>query len=175
MLASQAYEQALEHYQQALKVDFNADEIQSNLGSLYLKLGRLEEAKRCFMDATGSNYKNYKAWFGLGSIYLTIGDKASAFDAFMNGLEENDQDATAIFYLVKCAYAMKRFDKAEPIVARYVAQAPFNANLLYSLAGMQYHQSKNREALATIRKILQIKPNHQGARDLEGRVRSRIA
>jgi hypothetical protein len=43
-------------------------------------------------------------------------------------------------------------------------------SLLYSLAGLQFHVGKKKEASITAKKILQIKGDHQGARDLMKRI-----
>ena len=61
------------------------------------------------------------------------------------------------------------------MLAHYVEIAPVSASLLYSLAGLQFHVGKKREATQTAKRILQLKADHQGARDLLKRIDLEIA
>lgn len=159
-------------YKKALECSPASDEAQSNLGSLYLEQGQVAEAKRCYQDALAANPNNDKAWVGLGLCCVTEGDKESAHDAFARSLEKNIRNSTAIFHLVKCAYEIKRYGTAEKILAQYVEVAPVSPSLLYSLAGLQFHTGKKQPALHTAKRILQMKPDHAGAKDLLLRIES---
>jgi superkiller protein 3 len=163
-------QEAERSYKKALELSPASDEVQSNLGSLYLEQGQVSEAKRCYQDAIASNPANDKAWVGLGLCYVSEGDKESAHEAFARSLERNLRNSTAIFHLVKCAYEIKKYSTAEKMLSHYVEVAPVSPSLLYSLAGLQFHVGKKKEASITAKKILQIKGDHQGARDLMKRI-----
>jgi tetratricopeptide (TPR) repeat protein len=157
-------------YKKALELSPASDETQSNLGSLYLEQGQIPDAKRCYQDSIASNPTNDKAWVGLGLCFVAEGDKEAAHDAFSRSLERNLRNSTAIFHLVKCAYEIKKYSQAERMLSNYVEIAPVSPSLLYSLAGLQFHVGKKKEALFTAKRILQIKGDHQGARDLIKRI-----
>lgn len=163
-------QEAERSYKKALELSPASDEVQSNLGSLYLEQGQVSEAKRCYQDAIASNPANDKAWVGLGLCHVSEGDKESAHEAFARSLERNLRNSTAIFHLVKCAYEIKKYSTAEKMLSHYVEVAPVSPSLLYSLAGLQFHVGKKKEASITAKKILQIKGDHQGARDLMKRI-----
>jgi tetratricopeptide (TPR) repeat protein len=157
-------------YKKALELSPASDEIQANLGSLYLEQGQMSEAKRCYQDAAAANPSNDKAWVGLGLCAVSEGDKETAHDAFARSLELNLRNSTAIFHLVKCAYEIKKYSTAEKLLSAYVEVAPVSPSLLYSLAGLQFHVGKKSEAAITARRILQIKGDHSGARELMNRI-----
>ena len=157
-------------FKKALELSPASDETQANLGSLYLEQGQVSEAKRCYQDAIASNPANDKAWVGLGLCFVAEGDKEAAHDAFSRSLERNLRNSTAIFHLVKCAYEIKKYSQAERMLSSYVDVAPVSPSLLYSLAGLQFHVGKKKEASLTAKRILQIKGDHQGARDLVKRI-----
>jgi tetratricopeptide (TPR) repeat protein len=157
-------------YRKALELAPDSDETQANLGSVFLEQGRNSEAKRCYQDAVASNADNDKAWVGLGLCAVAEGDKEGAHDAFARALELNIKNSTAIFHLVKCAYEIKRYAIAEKILGSYVDIAPVSPSLLYSLAGLQFHVGKHNEATSTAKRILQMKSDHAGARDLIDRI-----
>ncbi len=159
-------------YKKVLELSPASDEAQANLGSLHLEQGNVAEAKRSYQDAIASNPSNDKAWVGLGLCFVAEGDKESAHEAFSRSLEKNLRNSTAIFHLVKCAYEIKKYSQAEKMLSNYVEIAPVSPSLLYSLAGLQFHVGKKREASLTAKRILQIKNDHQGARDLIQRIES---
>jgi tetratricopeptide (TPR) repeat protein len=153
-------------YLKSLELNPSSDEVQSNLGSLYLEQGRISDAKRRYQDSVAANPQNDKAWVGLGLCYVAVGDKESAHEAFAKSLERNLRNSTAIFHLVKCAYEIKKYNTAERMLSDYVEIAPVSPSLLYSLAGLQFHVGKRNEASATAKRILQIRGDHSGAKEL---------
>lgn len=154
------------HYRAALSIRPDADEIQSNLGSMYLRSGRIPDAKRSFQDALASNPGNASAHLGLGCCFMVEGQKKRAHDSFVASLRGRLNDANAIFYLVKCAYEIKEYAEAEEIVSRYVQISPVNPSLLYSLAGLKFHVGKRDEARQVAEKIISVRPEHSGATQL---------
>jgi tetratricopeptide (TPR) repeat protein len=162
----QKADEAEKSFKKALEIDPSADEIRSNLGVLYLQNNKIAEAKRHFQDAIASNPKNHQALAGLGSCFLAEEDKKQAHDCYAKSLEIELNNPTAIFYLVKCAYEIKSYSVAANILYEYIQIAPVNTNLLYSLAGLQFHLGRVHEAKATTLKILELQAQHTGARDL---------
>ena len=160
------HDQAEKNYRLALELNSAADEIQANLGALYLTAGKIAEARRCFQDAVSSNAKNDRALAGLGSCSFAQNEKRMAHDYYTQALEIELNNPTAIFYLVKCAYEIKSYAVAARIVANFIEIAPANTNLMYSLAGLQFHLGRLDDARATAKKILGLQPEHAGASEL---------
>ncbi len=161
-------------YKKALDLSPMSDEVQSNLGALYLEQGQIQEAKRRYQDAVAANARNDKAWMGLGLVAVSEADKETALQAFTRALDLNLRNSTAIFHLVKCAYELKKYDQAERILTQYVEVAPVSPSLLYSLAGLQFHVGKKPQALATSQRILKMKSDHSGAKELIQRIESEV-
>jgi Tfp pilus assembly protein PilF len=157
-------------YKKALEVEPTADEIQANLGALYLQAGKYNEARRKFQDTLAANPSNDRALTGLGMCLVQDGDKRGAHDHFARALDIELNNAQAIYHLVKCAYEIKTFATAARIVENYIQIAPVNINLLYSLAGLQFHLGRMGDATTTVHQILNMNPNHSGAKDLLRRI-----
>ena len=165
-MRAQRTEKAEHHYKRALAIDPTSDQISSNLGALYLQSGRIRDAQRFFEDALVVNPSNSRALAGLGAAYLAEGKKREAHDQFARSLQVELNQPNSIYHLVKCAYEIKSYATAARLLADYVQIAPVNGNLLYSLAGLQFHLGRIDEARATVAKILQIQPTHTGANEL---------
>ena len=163
---AQKYDEAERSFKKALEIDSSADEIRSNLGALYLQANRIAESKRNFQDAIASNPRNHQALSGLGSCCLAENEKKSAHDYFAEALRIELNNPTALFYLVKCAYEIKSYATAAEILENYIQLAPINTNLLYSLAGLQFHLGRILDAKSTALKIINMQPKHSGAMDL---------
>jgi tetratricopeptide (TPR) repeat protein len=154
------------HYRKSLEANPHSDAVAANLGALCLQQKRYDEAKVAYDEAVRVNPKNDKAWFGLASIALALGEKKAAHDAFAESLRIRIQQPQAIFHLVKCAYEIREYPAARDLLRAYVEGSPFNANLLYSLAGLEYHLGDRKTAARTARTILQIQPDHAEAKKL---------
>jgi Tfp pilus assembly protein PilF len=154
------------NYRKALEANPLSDAVAANLGALCLQQGRHDEASVAFAEALRVNPRNERAWFGAGSVALALGNKREAHDAFATSLRIRIQQPQAIFHLVKCAYEIREYGTARDLLRAYVDVSPFNANLLYSLAGLEYHLGDSTQAARTARMILQIQPEHAEAKAL---------
>lgn len=154
------------HFLRALELDPAQDEIRSNLGALHLQAGKVSEAKRSFQDAIASNPRNALAYAGLAGCLLAEGMKREAHDAFARSLEIQLNNPQALFQLVKLAYELKTYATAARILEDYTQAAPVNANLLYSLSGLQFHLGRIDDSRTTANRILEMSPHHAGAKDL---------
>jgi tetratricopeptide (TPR) repeat protein len=169
-LQAQRFVEAEAHYRKGLDADPLSDEMRTNLGALYLELGKTFDARRCFEDAVASNPRNPKATSGLATLAMLQGDKKLAHDLFTQSLNLDLNQPTAIFHLVKVAYELRSYAVAARIVEDYIEIAPINLNLLYSLAGLQFHLGRLESARSTCDRMLQIAPDHTGARELIARI-----
>ncbi len=159
-------EKAESHYHQALSLDPMAEEIQTNLGALYLKGGKITEAKRCFQDAVAANPRNEKSLAGLGTCLFELGEKKLAHDYLALALDIDPKNPVAISYLIRCAYELKNYAMTSKILRNYVMSGPVNIGILYSLAGIEFQMGKLSEAKASAQNILNLQPGHAGALEL---------
>ncbi|MBL7715659.1 MAG: tetratricopeptide repeat protein [Bdellovibrionales bacterium] len=154
------------HYKRAAQIQPGNDTVLTNLGALCLQMGRIPEAQKHFQNALSKNARNDRALSGLGSCALASGDKKNAHDFFVKSLEVNIHNPTAVFHMVKCAYEIKSYAAAAKMVKEYIQKAPVNANLLYSLAGLQFHLGRLNEAKESAAQALQMNAKHPGAQEL---------
>jgi len=160
------HDRAEAQFRKAIETDPKADEAMVGLGSALLASGREAEARRCFQDALAVNPRNDRAQVGLGSCHLSEGKVRAAHDCFAKALELEIQNPTAIYHLIRCAYDLRQYAVACALVAKYVETGPVNASLIFSLAGLYFHMGRYREAGAAAKKVISMKPDHSGAREL---------
>jgi tetratricopeptide (TPR) repeat protein len=165
-LAVRQFKNAEACYLRAIEIDPKSDDVQANLGALYLQNRMIQEARIAFESALTTNPKNFQAISGLGSCAIAVNETRTAHDYFSKSLDLNIHQPTAVFHLIKAAYEIKSYATAARIVAEYSQVAPTNANLLYSLAGLQFHLGRLEESKVTVQRILELQPSHSGAIEL---------
>lgn len=169
------HEKAEQHYMSAFELNEDSDALQVNVGSLALQKGDHATAKRHFQRALELNSKNDKALCGLGMIDMLNNQLEQAQTLFVNSLKQNPDNLTAIFNLVKCAYQTKKFRDSAYFLQNYISNNIVNVNILYTFAGVLYHQEEYEKALVEINKVLEINPNHTGAIELSELIKKKLS
>ncbi len=155
------------HYRKAYEMQPQSDILHVNIGSLALKKGDMATALLHFKEAARINAKNAAAHTGAGLAHLGQGNKQQAHDAFASALQIDIHEATALYNLVKCAYELKKFDVISQTLNEYIKNNPVNSNILYSYAGILFHEKKYKEALEECEKLLSFNENHEGAKKIK--------
>lgn len=154
------------HYRKAYEIDPAADALHVNIGSLAMRKGDLSTALLHFKEAARLNPLNAGAHTGSGMALASLGNKEAAHESFANALRLDIHEVASLYYLVKLAYELKRFDHAAEFLRKYIEHNAVNANILYSYAGILFHRGQHREALEECDKLIALKPDHEGAKKL---------
>lgn len=163
------------HYRRAYELNSQSDALHVNIGSLALKKQDSATAILHFKEAARFNAKNAQAYTGMGLAHLAQGNKQQAHDAFIQALNVDIREVSALYNLVKCAYELKVFDKASDVLANYIQSNAVNSHILFSYAGILYHQGKISRALEECQKLLQLSPEHDGAKRLREMIAAKQA
>ncbi|HTL13234.1 MAG TPA: tetratricopeptide repeat protein [Bdellovibrionota bacterium] len=161
------------HYRSALDLDPQSGDLRCSLAALFLQSGEVERARQAYEEATAADARSAQAWTGLGICCYTLGEKRKAYGHLVRALTIDLNSSSAVFYLLKCAFEIKRYKEAEVLLRNYVEITPVNVNLLYSLAGLQFHLGKFEACSKTAGRILSVRPEHKGASHLLQLVRER--
>lgn len=158
------------HYRKAYEIHALSDGLHVNIGSLALKKGDTATALLHFKEAIRINAKSASAYTGVGLAHLGQGNKQQAHDAFASALRVDIHEATALYNLVKTAYELKQFSVVSEILNEYIINNPVNSNILYSYAGILFHQGKYSEAADECDKLLSFNSNHEGAKKIKAMI-----
>lgn len=154
------------HYRQARELVSDSPALNVNIGCLYLQKKDPQSALLYFQEALKADSDSSSAYTGMGLAHILKGDLDLAHDCLSKALERKPGNLTALLHLVKCAYAVKKFDNAAKQLSNYIANFPYNINILYSLAGLQYHLRDFAACIQECEKILKLKQDHVGAKRL---------
>jgi tetratricopeptide (TPR) repeat protein len=113
-------EEALSAYRDAIALEPGDPDVLENRAACLIELERYAEAEadlRRAMDARPGG----RAYFLMGRIAEAYGDFSRAEVAFRAALEESPRDARLLSSLAELYLSTRRFEKAEPVIARLEA------------------------------------------------------
>ena len=90
--------EAMQHFEQSLRINRHQPEVLSSLGVFYLGLGRVEDAFSVLREALELEPRFEDAHYNLGNTYLALGDAPNGFVLFCSW-----GAATALAHLIRAA------------------------------------------------------------------------
>lgn len=105
-------EEAVDQYEQAIRMNPNDAEARNNLGAAYGALGRIDEAIDEYKQAIGINPDYANAHNGLGAAYGQLGETRKAVDAFKEAIRLDPDLAEAQVNLAVALLADGRLAEA---------------------------------------------------------------
>ncbi|MGO9386477.1 MAG: tetratricopeptide repeat protein [Methanobacterium sp.] len=88
------FTEAVNCFNQALKIDDENDDAWNNKGTALFNLSKYSEALECFNKALELNPENSKAWAGKGSVKRFLGDYKGAVKCLEKFIELNQMNPT---------------------------------------------------------------------------------
>lgn len=77
-LAKKDYQNAITHFQNALKKSPKDQTVRFNLAKCYSEAGDYDNAKTCYVDIINADQKNYDSYIELAKVFIALKDTASA-------------------------------------------------------------------------------------------------
>lgn len=128
-------------FQQALKLNPNAEEAQVELGIFYLQQKRFDDALAAFRNAIQINPSNERAYFSIGTIQMELKKPVEATLSFKKAKEINPRYSDAVYNLGLVYLQSGKTAEAEEEwlyitrVDKTYARAHYNLAVLYSKQG----------------------------------------
>ena len=152
-------QEAIGHYEQALRINPGYFEAHNNLGNVLLHAGRIQEAISHCEQALKINPDYAEAHNNLGNALSDVGDLEGAIGQFEQAVRIN-RDIAAVHYNFgnvffragKAADAIRQFDEALRINPRY-----FEAH--NNLGNVLLHAGRIQEAISHCEQALKINPD----------------
>src|SRR5262249_35096007 len=164
---SRDYSGAIDEYREALKFDPESSEILSHLASLYIQTNRIDDAVAESKLAIGKNPDNKEAHRMLAQIYMQkmFAGEVSAED-LKGGIQEfgevhrlDPNDEEALLALGQLSLQNDDYASTVKYLEPYFANNPDSSTAAISLASAYSHLGETDEAIATLKKYLQAKPD----------------
>jgi tetratricopeptide (TPR) repeat protein len=156
----QLFDKALNHFEQAAKLDSQLGIANVNRAIALLNLGRILEAKPLLDEAVKRDPKDPHVWCGLGLLQKNSSDPQAAVDAFRHVIEIDSSDADTWYFLGSAYSQLRQFPEAIDAFDHALKINPLHASAQFGLS-RAYQQSGDtahaREHLARFQYVTQNK------------------
>ncbi|XP_050039299.1 UDP-N-acetylglucosamine--peptide N-acetylglucosaminyltransferase 110 kDa subunit isoform X3 [Dermacentor andersoni] len=165
LVAAGDMEQAVQAYVSALQYNPFQDLycVRSDLGNLLKALGRLDEAKACYLKAIETCPTFAVAWSNLGCVFNAQGEIWLAIHHFEKAVALDPNFLDAYINLGNVLKEARIFDRAVAAYLRALNLSPNNAVVHGNLACVYYEQGLIDLAVDTYRRAIDLQPNFPDA------------
>jgi Flp pilus assembly protein TadD len=143
---------ALNHYRMAARLNPGYPDAYTNIGSVYLNLGRLDEAQAAYAIAYRMDARNPSLVRNLGKLGYKRGDLAAAERYFREALQLDPRNGATYDDLGLVLMQTQRLEEAQDALLQAVSLAPQHVYGWINLAELRLKQGRLDEAAATARR-----------------------
>jgi tetratricopeptide (TPR) repeat protein len=156
-------DQAAEAFRQVIARKPQSAGAYYNLGTLYLRQNRPEDAQRNFEQALKLRPDYPEALNNLGLVAAQKGDTDQAIQNFRQVLALRPEDVGAMTNLGNVYRRQKSFSEAEKLLGRAIEVEPNNPEINYSLGMLYAEKGEGASAEQYLRKALSLRPDYPDA------------
>lgn len=144
---------AMNAYMDLLRMDPDYRNAYINLGSLYSRLNRLQEAMQCYRAALTLG-RDYITHFNMGCINYKQGNYSGALEDLEKSIEINEKFYLSLLVSGLCHSRHNDLEMAEKSFLRVLEHVPANRVALTALAIIYYNTSRYDRSLSLLNRIL---------------------
>ena len=160
------YITALSEYISIIKIDRNFRDVYVNLGSLYSRMNRLDEAMKSYKVALKLK-QDFITYFNIGCIYYKHNDYKKAVINLEKSRQFNSNFALALQVMGLCYSRMNNIKAAEINFLDVLKIWPSNRVALTALSIIYYNDSRFDESILFLNRLLSIDPENSKIKELK--------
>jgi Flp pilus assembly protein TadD len=151
-------EEAIAHYEGALKIAPDYYPAHNNLGALYLSKSDFQSAEAQFRESVRLDQNEAQAYFNLGNVLMLTGRYTESEAALAAGLQRRPDSAFARF-LLGCLFARTgKFDAAEKSLREALQLDPSMSQAHLQLVNVYLQQKRKEDAVQQLQDFLKAFP-----------------
>ena len=162
------YDDAIQHFQAALKVNPTSDEIKFDLANAYFRKGLYAQALDTAGQVSEEARKDDANLALLGDIYAHLGDMARAKEIYRNAISrnpDNDQDYLALSLL---EFRENNIAGAKQTLLQGQTRIPASGKILWGLGIASVLEGKTADAAAHFERAVDVLPEWPGSYSVLG-------
>jgi Flp pilus assembly protein TadD len=144
------YDDAIQHYQKALKIAPTFYMAHNNLGSDYLRKSDFSTAKSEFQQASQLNQSDGGPRFNLSNVCILTGDLSQAQLSLYQGMQRQPNSALGHFLQGTLDIRLGRLPQAESALNRAIQLDPMMAQARLQLVNLMLQQGRKEETVVQL-------------------------
>lgn len=157
--ALERFDEALEVYEYAIRVNPDVPELYNNMGNTYNSIDNAKKAKESFEKALGLKQNYFEAQINLAEILKKESEFEKAIEHYAQGLKLKPDFIYALNGLGESFYGLSRYNKALETVNKALNIDSRNSTALSLCSKVYLDIGKSEEALHYIDKALEYHPS----------------
>jgi tetratricopeptide (TPR) repeat protein len=157
------HEQAISHYQTALKIAPDYYPAHNNLGSEYLSKSDFVEARKEFERVVQLNHSDAVGYFNLSNVCMLMGLVADAEKYLDEGMRRQPDSALGHFLLGSLDMHRRKFAEAESLLRQAMRLDPGMTQARLQLVNLYLQQGRRNDAISELQSFLQAFPGAPAA------------
>lgn len=157
-------ELGLMYLKSAAKLKPDSPMIYSNLGHVYLKLGKLDQARDCYLRSLKLNPQDPGILFNLGTVFHQQGKLEQAASYIENSLEIKPDFPSAYILLSNIYREQNHPDLGAACLIKFLEYVPDSIEVLFELGNILAAHQDYANASIYFKRILEIDPDNGSAR-----------
>jgi tetratricopeptide (TPR) repeat protein len=152
-------DEAIRHYEEALKIAPDFYPAHNNLGSDYLAKSDFPSAQSQFESAIKLNQSDPEAYLNLANVLLQTKNYDAALKNVQEGLRKRPDSALGHFLLGSIYERMSRFTEAERALREAMNTDPTMSRVRLELVNLYLAQKRKPEAVAELKDFVKVFPD----------------
>jgi tetratricopeptide (TPR) repeat protein len=157
------YDDAIQHFQLALRANKDSDDVKFDLADAYFRKGRYSEALETAQQVSAAGQQDDAFLALLGDTYAHMGDASRAAEIFRNAIARNpDNDQ---YYLSLTLVDLRQGDArgAEETLQKGLARVPSSGKILWGLGIVSVLEGKTGQAAEQLERAVELLPEWAGS------------
>lgn len=163
------FDEAIENYRQALRVEPNFAVPHYSLGNLFMAQGKLDEAARHYLEAVRIDPDYAEAHNNLGNLLARRGELGNAIRYYRRALELSPARSEIHFNLGNVLVGAGALEQAAEHLQQAVKINPDYAEAYHNLGRVRAAQGDLNEAIVQFRRAVRVRPEFAEAHESLGR------
>jgi Flp pilus assembly protein TadD len=151
-------EEAVTHYQTALKIAPDYYPAHNNLGSDYLSGSNFADARKEFEEVVRLNQSDATGYFNLGNVCMMMGNLQDAQRYVDEGMRREPTSPLGHFLLGSLDMRTGKLPEAEAVLKQTLELSPTMAQARLQLVNLYLHEGRKSQAAAELREFVRLFP-----------------